>query len=249
MSKKFLGTKFDIHGGGIDNIFPHHECECAQADIANDTLPMTYFMHNGLVTVNGQKMGKSLGNFITLPDLFEKYDPMVIRFFIQQFHYRSAVGFTDDELKVAEKQFEKLRNAVNLVREKTTAVADIEDKELKDIYSKFVEAMDEDFNTPLAIVEFNKIIKVIANAPDTLYPQINKFVKDLGEDALGLMFGAVQTKETDDIPSDIKKLAEERWQAKQNKDWAKADALRQEILKQGYVILDAKDGYKIERGA
>ena len=249
LSKKFLGTKFDIHGGGIDNIFPHHECECAQADIANNTLPMTYFMHNGLVTVNGQKMGKSLGNFITLPDLFEKYDPMVIRFFIQQFHYRSAVGFADDELKVAEKQFEKLRNAVNLVREKTTAVAEIEDKELKDIYSKFVEAMDEDFNTPLAIVEYNKIIKVIANAPDTLYPQINKFVKDLGEEVLGLIFGAVQTKETDDIPSDIKKLAEDRWQAKQNKDWAKADALRQEILKQGYVILDAKDGYKIERGA
>ena len=225
LGKKFLGTHFDIHGGGIDNIFPHHECECAQADIVNGSLPMTYFMHNGLVTVNGQKMGKSLGNFITLPDLFSKYDPMVIRLFIQQFHYRSAVGFTDDELKVAEKQFEKLRTAVNAVRSKTKAISEIVDTELKDIYNRFIDAMNEDFNTPLAIVEFNKIIKIINTAIDSgndkIYPQINKFICDLGEQVLGLVFGESSREESDDIPQEIKSLAESRWQAKQNKDCRK----------------------------
>jgi len=251
LGKKFLGDRFDIHGGGIDNIFPHHECECAQADIVNGAIPMTYFMHNGLVTVNGQKMGKSLGNFITLPDLFDKYDPMVIRYFIQLFHYRSAVGFADDELNIAEKQFEKIRASVLALREKTTSVAEITDPEIKEIYSQFIDAMDEDFNTPLAIVEFNKILKVIAKAiaenNTMLYPQLNKFIKDLGEDVLGFQFGSAN-KKSDDIPEEIKDLAQARWQAKQNKDWAMADSLRQEILQKGYVILDAKEGYKIERG-
>lgn len=251
LGKKFLGVRFDIHGGGIDNIFPHHECECAQADIVNGSLPMTYFMHNGLVTVNGQKMGKSLGNFITLPDLFEKYDPMVIRYFIQLFHYRSAVGFADNELKVAEKQYEKIVTAVNALRAKTNSITDITNLELKEIYNKFIEAMNEDFNTPLAIVEFNKIVKIINSAIEisdtSLYPQINKFIVDLGERVLGFEFGVVEDKKTDDIPQNIKDMAKARWQAKLNKDWSKADELRQEISKQGYVILDAKDGYKIER--
>lgn len=251
LGKKFLGTHFDIHGGGIDNIFPHHECECAQADIVNGRLPMNYFMHNGLVTVNGTKMGKSLGNFITLKDLFEKFDPMVVRYFIQDFHYRSAVGFTDEGLKIAEKQFEKLKESVQKIRELTSDTTEITDEELKNIYSNFIDAMNEDFNTPLAMVEFNKIIKIIANAISNnligLYPQINKFIDDLGEKILGLDFGSNTKKRSEDIPNEIIELAKKRWEAKQSKDWVNADKYRDEISNKGYEILDAKDGYTIKR--
>jgi len=251
LGKKFLGEHFDIHGGGIDNIFPHHECECAQADIVNGRLPMNYFMHNGLVTVNGTKMGKSLGNFITLPDLFKKVAPMVVRYFVHQFHYRSAVGFTDDGLKIAEKQFEKLNDSVNSVRNITTEVCDIVDEELKDIYNKFNEAMEEDFNTPLAIVELNRVLKIIPNAVSAkdvkICAQINKIITDLAESVLGLQFETKQEMVENSIPNEIENLAKLRWEAKQNKDWTLADKYRNEISDKGYVILDAKDGYKIER--
>ncbi len=252
LGKKFLGTKFDIHGGGIDNIFPHHECECAQADIVNGHLPMNYFMHNGLVTVNGTKMGKSLGNFITLTDLFKKYGPMTVRYFIEQFHYRSNVDFSDDGLSLAEKQFAKLKESVNSVRVITTNIdSKLTNQELIDIYNNFVNAMNEDFNTPLAMVELNKIMKVISNAIKNnlteIYPQINYVVSAFAEQVLGLDFGEVDTQQkVVEIPNKVKELANLRWEAKQNKNWAKSDELRDEIKALGYVILDRKDGYDIE---
>ena len=252
LGKKFLGDTFDIHGGGIDNIFPHHECECAQADIVNGHLPMNYFMHNGLVTVNGTKMGKSLGNFITLPDLFKTFDPMIVRFFILQFHYRSAVDFSDDGLKLADKQFGKLRENVNAIRAITAENAsEINNPELKEIYNNFLSAMDEDFNTPVALVEFNKINKIISreleNKDIELIKEINLFVRKLGEEVLGLDFGSVQSKNVEEIPSQVVELARLRWEAKQNKDWAMADKYRNEISDLGYSILDSKDGYKVEK--
>ena len=250
LGRKFLGKEFDIHGGGIDNIFPHHECECAQADVVNGKIPMSYFMHNGLVTVNGTKMGKSLGNFITLPDLFAKYDPMVIRYFILQFHYRSAVDFSDEGLNIADKQYNKLNENIANIAKITTEQKEITDGELLEVYNNFISAMNEDFNTSLAMVEFNKINKIILNAISqnntNLYPQINYFVNKLGRDVLGLDFVVVKEK-IDEIPNDIKDLAESRWQAKLNKDWTTADKLRNEILEKGFVIVDNPNGYKIEK--
>ena len=251
LGKKFFGDRFDIHGGGIDNIFPHHECECAQADVVCGHLPMKYFMHNGLVTVNGTKMGKSLGNFITLPDLFEKYDPAVVRFFILQFHYRSAVDFSDEGLKLAEKQFEKMKEYVHAVRKITTETANkITDKELKEIYDNFIMAMEEDFNTPVALVEFNKLFKVVARElkeeKSKLLLQINALIKSMGEFVFGLDFGKPVEK-TEDVPAEVKKLAEQRWVAKQNKQWIEADMLRDKLKQMGYIINDKKDGYEIEK--
>lgn len=252
LGKKFLGTKFDIHGGGIDNIFPHHECECAQSDIVNGHLPMNYFMHNGLVTVNGTKMGKSLGNFITLTDLFKKYNPMVVRYFIEQFHYRSNVDFSDDGLSLAEKQFGKLESSVNSLRSLSFAIdSKLSDGELKEIYDNFVAAMNEDFNTPLAMVELNKIPKIIASAIKNnevnKYAQINYLIFALAEQVLGLEFGYEKFETKEEIPSNVKKLAQARWEAKQNKNWAEADKLREEIKNLGYVIVDKKDGFDIEK--
>lgn len=250
LGKKFLGDRFDIHGGGIDNIFPHHECECAQADVVNGHIPMNYFMHNGLVTVDGVKMGKSLGNFITLKDLFVRVKPEVLRYFILSFHYRSAVDFSEDGLNLASKQFGKINEVVSLLREKTDAFAsEISNAELLDIKEKFLSAMDEDFNTPLALVEFNRLIKFIQgnlNASPSVLAEANTLVRDFGEDVLGLKFETVE-KKADEIPSNIKAIAEKRWQAKQNKNWAEADALREELKTLGYVVNDSKDGYTIDR--
>lgn len=252
LGKKFLGEKFDIHGGGIDNIFPHHECECAQADIVNGHIPMNYFMHNGLVTVNGTKMGKSLGNFVTLKDLMEKYDPMVLRYLIHQFHYRSNVDFSEEGLELANKQFAKLKEAVNSVRVITTEQdSNLTHEELKQAYDNFVDAMNEDFNTPLAMVELNKVVKIIsttlaANDVATM-KQINYFVAKLAEDVLGLNFGKPEQKEVEQVPAAVKELAQKRWEAKQNKNWAEADALRDQVKNMGYVIVDRKDGFDIEK--
>lgn len=252
LGKKFLGTRFDIHGGGIDNIFPHHECECAQADIVNGQLPMNYFMHNGLVTVNGTKMGKSLGNFITLPDLFKKYDPMVVRYFILQFHYRSNVDFSDEGLNLAKKQFEKINESVAALKEINSECAtQITNPELKQIYNDFVDAMNEDFNTPVAMVEFNKLVKVIArelnNKNCELIDELNLMIKLLAEDVFGLLFVTNNDKPENEIPANVVKLAQNRWEAKQNRDWEMADKLRNEVKELGYVIVDKKDGFDIEK--
>ena len=252
LGKKFLGDKFDIHGGGIDNIFPHHECECAQADIVNGHLPMNYFMHNGLVTVNGTKMGKSLGNFITLPDLFKKYDPMVVRYFILQFHYRSAVDFSDEGLKLADKQFGKLRDSVVALRAINSEVCkDIKNSELMAILDAFNGAMNEDFNTPVAIVEIAKLGKIISrelvDKNIDVIKEINFLINELCERVLGLEFGRIADKVQDVIPSEVEEKASLRWQAKQNKDWALADKYRDEVNAMGYTIVDSKEGYKLEK--
>lgn len=253
LSKKFLGDVFDIHGGGIDNIFPHHECECAQADIVNGKIPMNYFMHNGLVTVNGTKMGKSLGNFITLPKLFEDYDPMVVRYFILQFHYRSAVDFSDEGLKLADKQFRKLRDGIITLRNIHSKEAkELSSIELKEIWDNFVNAMNEDFNTAVAMVEFNKLSKIITseitNQNKQVIEEINLIVNKLGRDVLGLEFvGFENINNKTNIPFDIEQKAKLRWEAKQNKDWSLADSIRNELLNLGYVIIDLKDGYKVEK--
>lgn len=252
LGKKFLGNRFDIHGGGIDNIFPHHECECAQADVVNGHIPMTYFMHNGLVTVNGTKMGKSLGNFIALPDLFKTYEPMVVRYFILQFHYRSAVDFNEEGLRLAVKQFGKLRDNIHSLRAiDSTMSEDIKNPELKDILQGFEDAMNEDFNTPVALVEFNKLGKVISNELENKnidnIRQINYLVHRLGEVALGLDFGGVAQKQEDSIPADVEEKARLRWEAKKNKDWTMADKYREELTALGYVVIDQKDGYKLEK--
>lgn len=250
LGRKFLGEKFDIHGGGIDNIFPHHECECAQADVVNGHLPMNYFMHNGLVTINGTKMGKSLGNSVTLTELFKKYGAMPIRYFVEQFQYRSAVDISDEGLTLACKQFNKLKENVNLVRNITTEQKEITDPELKSIYQAFVDAMSEDFNTPLAMVELNKINKIIPqslNDHEKLM-EINKFITDLAESVLGLDFGEVTKVEPkEEISAEVKELASKRWEAKLNKNWAEADKLRDQLKTMGYVINDRKDGYDIEK--
>ena len=258
MSKKFLGDTIDIHGGGMDNMFPHHESEIAQSECANGKPFVRFFMHNNMLTINGTKMGKSLGNFITLEDIFNKYDPMVIRWFVLSFHYRAPVDFNEKGLDIAKEQYEKLSSAVVALRKQTQEV--LTDKkqlgkysDLTEIYDEFIAAMDDDFNTTLAMSVVLKLTKLINKALTTKVEKdylagLNYLVETVCENVLGYKFAQSNDVAIESIiPEEIKSLAEQRIQAKADKDWTKADALRESIKSKGYNITDTKDGYKIEK--
>lgn len=249
LGRKFLGEQFDIHGGGIDNLFPHHECECAQGRVLTGNVPMHYFMHNNLVTVNGTKMGKSLGNFITLKDLFAKYDPMVVRYFIVQFHYRSAVDFNEDGLVLAKKQFEKFEELASNVR-KLTKDQKMPTGELEEIYSSSLDALQDDFNTPVVIAQMLKFAKIsaplVSKGDKEKAKEANFIIKNILKDVLGLVFKEEMKKE-EDIPQEVKDLAEKRMQAKKNKDYALSDDLRTQISQMGFVVIDTKDGFELKK--
>ena len=250
LGRKFLGDKFDIHGGGIDNLFPHHECECAQGDILTGDVPMNYFLHNNLVTVNGTKMGKSLGNSMTLTDLFARYGAQVIRYFVVQFHYRSMIDFSDEAIQLAKKNLDKITEFVLSVRKIASTEAS-PTGQLKEILNNCEEAMNDDFNTPVLIAEILKLVKVGAPAvklgDKQKCEEINYIISHMIEGVLGLKFEAQMATEEEMIAPEIEALAKARWQAKKDRDFAKADALRGEIAAKGYEVIDTKDGYELNK--
>lgn len=248
LGRKFLGEKFDIHGGGIDNLFPHHECECAQGDILTGAVPMNFFMHNNLVTVNGTKMGKSLGNFITLSDLFEKYGAMAVRYFVSMFHYRSMVDFNDEGLKTAQKQYARLGEMIKAI-ESLTKEEKEPSGEVKDVFDACVDAMNDDFNTPVLIAQILNLVKIgntaIQSKDLEKAKEVNFVVKRMVKDVLGLIFEENKKESDEKLDPEIEELAKARWKAKQERNWAEADRLRDELAKRGYTIKDSKDGYEI----
>lgn len=244
ISKKFLGNTFDIHGGGIDNIFPHHESEIAQSEIANGCRFVNYFMHNNLVTVNGTKMGKSLGNFITLEDLFKQFDPMVVRYFIIQFHYRKPVDFSIDAIKACEEQFNKISENLNGI--KTLANGEFEkisDEEILSVKQNFENAMSDDFNTPLAIAElirFSKIsAKIVGLGDKNIAKQANSMIK-VFEDVLGLKFECdiMSIENSNDDDKLMSLISEIRDKLRAEKNYAMSDYIRDELNK---LDIDVKD--------
>ena len=250
LSRKFLGDTFDIHGGGIDNLFPHHECECAQGDILTGNVPMNYFLHNNLVTVNGTKMGKSLGNFMTLTDLFERYGAMVIRFFVMQFHYRSTIDFSDEAIIKAQKQLEKINEFVQNVRSITTEVKEPTGL-INDVLLRSIEAMNDDFNTPVLLAEILKYIKLsavyIKDKDVEGCKEVNYIITHILEGVLGLKFEDKCEEEVAGFDEEIENLAKERWQAKKDKNFSKADEIRSLLAQKGYELVDTKDGYEIKK--
>lgn len=246
ISKKFLGNTFDIHGGGLDNIFPHHETEIAQSEIANGVPFVNFFIHNNLVTVNGTKMGKSLGNFVTLKDLFEKFDPMVIRFFILQFHYRKPVDFSFEQIEKAKEQYKKISENFAKIKEisngETSAVSD---NLLLEIKNNFEQAMCDDFNTPLAIAEVLRLSKVAGqialNNDVVLAKQANNLVK-MVEDVLGFDFKSdiIKTDTTSNDEKLIELLNGVREKLRANKNFELSDYIRDELAKLDVTIKDKK---------
>ena len=255
MGTKYLGEEFDIHGGGMDLIFPHHEAEIAQscAGLGHDSVK--YWMHNNMITINGQKMGKSLGNFITLDEFFtgnhklltQAYAPMTIRFFILQAHYRSTVDFSNEALQASEKGLERLLEGyTRLQKLKPSAQSSVDVAGLR---AKCEEAMCDDLNTPMVISHLFEALKAVnlvhdgkatLSADDVaeLQSVFHLFVEDLlglqTADSLGT--GLEAYKKAVDLLLDI------RMEAKRNKDWTTSDRIRNELAAIGFEIKDTKDG-------
>lgn len=245
LSKFFLGDTFDIHGGGIDNIFPHHECECAQSEVANGVKFVNYFMHNNLVTVNGTKMGKSLGNFITLEDLFKEFDPHYVRYFILLFHYRSPIDFTKEAIKNAGEQLEKIKTAYQIIAE----VAENKESEpksgvAKEILTNFENAMNEDFNTPLAISELLRTIKLakqVKESGDKSAASELLFVMNKIAFVLGLDFSKkVEEKDSGESEKLLEIISDVRNKLRSEKNYQMSDYIRDRLAESGVVVNDKK---------
>jgi cysteinyl-tRNA synthetase len=236
MSTKYLGETFDIHGGGLDLIFPHHENEIAQAECYTGKPFAKYWIHNGFVTVNHEKMSKSLGNFFTLKDIFAKYDPMLIRFYLLSIHYRSPINFSDADLENAKGGLERLINALSIVREHASCGKEpVGDKSLKAIKESFVRSMDNDFNTAEALASVFKLCDLIfkfknGNISENVWQQTTGLFEELVIDVLGLN---IQIKA---LPSDIEGLRKEMEYARKSKDFKKSDETRKRLLEMGYTV-------------
>jgi cysteinyl-tRNA synthetase len=233
MSMKNLGESYDIHGGGQDLIFPHHENEIAQSEAATGKPYVKYWMHNGFVNINNEKMSKSLGNFFTIRDILKKYEPEVLRFYILSTHYRSPINFSDDQLEEAKKRLEYLYHALHGNSSGKTTPLDNYEKE-------FLEYMDDDFNSAGAIgVLFT--LATFANKEKS--STAAALLKKLGG-ILGLL---QQAEKKQDVPTDVQELVAKRLEAKKNKDFAMADTLRAEILAKGYEVKDTPQGAVLQK--
>ena len=257
MGKKYLGEHFDIHGGGMDLIFPHHECEIAQAIASQGEDMVHYWMHNNMITINGQKMGKSLGNFITLEEFFtgdnkvlsQAYSPMTIRFFILQAHYRSTVDFSNEALQAAEKGLERLMDAYNhLMKLKASDVSTVD---VKDLRRKCYDAMNDDLNSPIVIAHLFDAARAINSVKDgkaTISAEDLKELQDVFHtfvfDILGIKDEAASggSNNNEAFGKAMDLLLTIRQQAKANKDWATSDKIRNELTAIGFDIKDTKDG-------
>lgn len=262
MSEKYLGEQFDIHGGGMDLKFPHHECEIAQSVAHNGHETVRYWMHNNMITINGQKMGKSLGNFITLDEFFtgshplltQAYSPMTIRFFILQAQYRSTVDFSNEALQASEKAYARMlegyRRLNGLKPSETSAVT----AEIAGIEEKCYEALDDDLNTPIVIAHLFDACRIVnmindgkasATADDIMH--LRNIFKVFLFDILGMrdeMSSSDNASALKPFEEAVDLLLTIRGEAKAKKDWATSDLIRNRLSEIGFNIKDTKDGFE-----
>ncbi len=256
MGQKYLGEQFDIHGGGMDLIFPHHECEIAQSVAAVGHQAVKYWIHNNMITINGQKMGKSLGNFITLEEFFtgshklldSAYSPMTIRFFILQAHYRSTVDFSNEALIASQKGLSRLTEAYDRLQKITPSATT--SVETKDWATMCREAMNDDLNTPIVISHLFDAAKAINTVYDTKATISQTDLDSLKElfdtyiDILGLQTEQSSSKYLDSYKKAVDLLLSLRLEAKQSKNWALSDRIRDELASYGFVVKDTKEGFE-----
>jgi len=264
MSLKYLGAGFDIHGGGGDLVFPHHENELAQAEGYLSAEPFArYWMHNGFITVNQEKMSKSLGNFFTVRDITAKYSGQIIRFYLVGTHYRSPLDFDDQKLEMSKKSLERLYTSCALIKEALSregldGVSDSGGLEqtIQEVEHAFVDAMDDDFNTALAIASLFDLSKEVnsfladyrptAQGHQVLRDALSTFAK-LGE-VLGIDLLQMDKSEEDNLADELMELIISiRGQARQNKDWATADKIRNGLKEIGVILEDTPQGVRWKR--
>ena len=260
MGTKYLGDQFDIHGGGMDLKFPHHECEIAQGKAANGTAPVNYWMHGNMLTLNGKRMSKTSGNTLLPRELFsgdndlldKAYSPTVVRFFMQQAHYRSTLDFSSAALRASEKGFNKLMAALKLLGDieyKSGVLDDSEDLKVNELCNKCYEHMNDDFNSPKTIATlFELVAKINTFTTNNTIGKISettfKYLKDTFEGFVIDVFGLLPLVENDSDKLDgtINLLVEMRDEAKQNKDYALSDKIRDNLSQIGVQLKDGKEG-------
>ena len=250
MSRKYLGEQIDIHAGGEDLIFPHHENEIAQSEAANGKEFARYWMHNAFLNIDNRKMSKSLGNFRTVREISEQYDLQVLRFFMLSAHYRSPLNFSAELMEASKNGLERILNATDNLKHLIASVAaeELSAKE-KEAFSKtdayveeFEKAMDDDFNTADAIAAIFELVKyanttaTAESSKEYLRGLLDRIVK------LGDVLGLILDKKEELLDADIEKLIEERQAARKAKDFARADAIRDELLEKGIILKDTREG-------
>ena len=255
MSKKYLGDEIDIHAGGEDLIFPHHENEIAQSEAANGVPFAKYWMHNGFLNINNQKMSKSLGNFFTVRDIAEKYDLQVLRFFMLSAHYRSPLNFSADLMEAAKNGLERIVTSGSTLKrqmeaastEKMTEAEQASYEATEEFVKKFEAAMDDDANTADAVSAVFELVKYVnTNATsdnskeylEKLYDRLNTLC-----DVLGIIL----EQEEELLDADVEALIQERTDAKKAKNFARADEIREELKNRGIILEDTREGVKWKR--
>ncbi len=255
MSKHYLGDEIDIHAGGEDLVFPHHENEIAQSEAANGVPFARYWMHNAFLNIDNKKMSKSLGNFFTVRDISEKYDLQVLRFFMLSAHYRSPLNFSADLMEAAKNGYERIVTSVdnlkylyeNAQKEELTEEENGQLAEAKEFVNKFDEAMDDDFNTADALSAIFELVKFVNT--NTNENSSKAFLAALKEEVVMLsdICGLIVDKKEELLDGDIEALIQERQDARKAKNFARADEIRDELLAKGIVLEDTREGVKWKR--
>lgn len=255
MSKKYLGEQIDIHAGGEDLIFPHHENEIAQSEAANGKEFAKYWLHNGFLNIDNKKMSKSLGNFFTVREISEKYDLQVLRFFMLSAHYRSPLNFSADLMEAAKNGLERIRTAADNLRflsenakvEEFTAEEETKQQQVEKFVQNFEKAMEDDFNTADAIAAIFELVKFANTTADGesskayLQGVLAQIVK------LTDVLGLIVEEKSELLDADIEALIQERQEARKARNFARADEIRDELLEKGILLEDTREGVKWKR--
>ncbi|MCA9374370.1 MAG: cysteine--tRNA ligase [Candidatus Gracilibacteria bacterium] len=243
MSRKHLGDDFDIHGGGVDLMFPHHECEIAQSEAYSGKRFVKYWLHNGFIRVDNEKMSKSLGNFFTLRDIYKKFDPQVVRYLFLQTHYRSPIDFSDELLEQSANGLMRVHDFMRRLERYEDDGNDGVDDLLKEIEKRFREGMDDDFETPVALAACFDLIRWINGMiDDKSLSQAGKaatlkLVERL-DSVLGIFIPTTQVS----LDEEVEALIEEREKAREEKNWVRADEIRDLLLEKGIQLEDSASG-------
>ena len=255
MSRKYLGEQIDIHAGGEDLIFPHHENEIAQSEAANGKEFARYWMHNAFLNIDNRKMSKSLGNFFTVREISEKYDLQVLRFFMLNAHYRSPLNFSAELMESSRSALERIQTAVDNLKflsehasaQELTEEETLKVEEAKKFQENFDEAMDDDFNTADAIAAIFDLVKfantnVGEGSSKAFVDALKKMIQDLCD-----ILGLITEKKAELLDADIENLIQERQDARKAKNFARADEIRNELLEKGIILEDTREGVKWKR--
>jgi len=251
IAMKYFGTQYDIHGGAIELAFPHHEAEIAQAEATTGVKPyVKYWVHAGLLTIRGQRMGRSMGNMVTVMDALSKYSPEIIRIWVASTHYRKPLDYNEKDLEVARAKVEKIASTLQRIRDNIGKAArrkTVFARQVESLKKQFFRAMGNDVNAPLALTHFFRIISLTnrqIHAKEFSESDLRNAKKAILE--LGEFFQVIPELHVEKVPKEVLELVRKREEARTQKDWAQADALRQNVKKLGYIVEDTAEGPRVK---